>query len=103
MDFFTKIHIKNGHCLIIKAYLLSQRTLIIPCVPGKVTKERKLNYIEFFSHIYRSKKDFYPLTSLDIVCHEIGHAMTEWHGGDMEYDGEMGAMNEAYSDILGKS
>ena len=29
--------------------------------------------------------------------------MTEWHGGDMEYYGEMGAMNEAYSDILGKS
>ena len=36
------------------------------------------------------------------MCHEIGHAMTEWHGGDMEYYGEMGAMNEAYSDILGE-
>ena len=37
------------------------------------------------------------------MCHEIGHAMTEWHGGDMEYYREMGAMNEAYSDILGES
>ena len=42
------------------------------------------------------------MTSLDIVCHEIGHAITYWHGGAMEYQRQSGAMNEAYSDILGK-
>lgn len=41
------------------------------------------------------------MTSLDIVCHEIGHAITFWRGGSMEYWRESGAMNEAYSDILG--
>ena len=48
-----------------------------------------------------SKNIFYPLTSLDIVCHEIGHSITQWHGGNMEYQGQSGGMNEAYSDILG--
>ena len=36
------------------------------------------------------------------MCHEIGHGITDWHGGAMEYQGESGAINEAYSDILGK-
>lgn len=44
----------------------------------------------------------YPLTSLDVICHELGHAVTQWHGGDMEYNGEAGSINEAYSDILGE-
>ena len=35
------------------------------------------------------------------MCHEIGHGITDWHGGEMEYQGESGAINEAYSDILG--
>lgn len=43
------------------------------------------------------------MTSLDVVCHEIGHAITVWKGGDLEYDNESGGMNEAYSDILGKT
>lgn len=42
------------------------------------------------------------MTSLDVVCHEIGHAVTQWHGGNLEYWKQSGAMNEAYSDILGK-
>jgi len=49
------------------------------------------------------KDIFYPLTSLDIVCHEIGHAVTAWHGGNMEYHKQSGGMNEAYSDILGET
>lgn len=48
------------------------------------------------------KDEFYPLTALDVVCHEIAHAITEWHGGFMEYWLESGAMNEAYSDIVGR-
>ena len=43
----------------------------------------------------------YPLTSLDVICHELGHAVTAWHGGNMEYFGEAGSINEAYSDMLG--
>ncbi|XP_067931751.1 virulence metalloprotease-like isoform X1 [Watersipora subatra] len=49
------------------------------------------------------KSVFYPLTSLDIVCHEVGHAITSWHGGAMEYHKQSGGMNEAYSDILGET
>ena len=42
------------------------------------------------------------MTSLDIVCHEIGHSVTQWIGGNMEYLRQSGGINEAYSDILGK-
>ena len=49
---------------------------------------------------YRKSK-YYPLTSLDVVCHEIGHTVTKWHGGEMEYRNQPGAINEAYSDIVG--
>lgn len=52
---------------------------------------------------FRHDDGFYPLSSLDVICHEIGHAITDWHGGDMEYYDEMGGINEAYSDILGKT
>ena len=57
-----------------------------------------------FSCLSFYRKDaFYPLTSQDIVCHETGHAITWWKGGNMEYHKESGGMNEAYSDILGKA
>ena len=57
-----------------------------------------------FSGLSFYRKDaYYPLTSQDIVCHEIGHAITWWKGGNMEYHKESGGMNEAYSDILGKA
>ena len=49
-----------------------------------------------------SESYFYPLTALDVVCHEVGHAITQWHGGNMEYQYQSGGMNEAYSDVVGK-
>ncbi|XP_045165320.2 elastase-like [Mercenaria mercenaria] len=45
---------------------------------------------------------FYPLTSLDIVAHEIGHGVTEFNS-DLEYWGESGGINEAFSDIMGEA
>jgi Zn-dependent metalloprotease len=41
-----------------------------------------------------------PLTSLDIVAHEYGHAITQYTS-NLEYNGESGALNESYSDIMG--
>ncbi|WKS95224.1 M4 family metallopeptidase [Riemerella columbina] len=41
-----------------------------------------------------------PLVSLDIVGHEMTHGVTERSSG-LAYRGESGALNEAYSDILG--
>jgi len=41
-----------------------------------------------------------PLTSLDIVAHEYGHALTQ-HTSDLNYINESGALNESYSDIVG--
>ncbi|XP_067951641.1 elastase-like [Watersipora subatra] len=77
------------------------------------------SYLEFYVHYgyqteeasFRDKffifgdgnKNYYPMTALDIVCHEIGHGVTAWHGGNMEYLGESGALNEAYSDMLGET
>ncbi len=41
-----------------------------------------------------------PLTSLDVVAHEIGHGFCQYTAG-LEYENESGALNEALSDIWG--
>lgn len=41
-----------------------------------------------------------PLTSIDIIGHEITHAVTE-HTAGLIYSGESGALNESYSDCFG--
>ena len=43
---------------------------------------------------------FRPLTSMDVVAHEIGHAVCETTAG-LVYSNESGAMNEGFSDIWG--
>lgn len=45
---------------------------------------------------------FYPLTSLDIVGHEIAHGVTE-QGSGLVYEGESGGVDEAFSDIIGEA
>lgn len=41
-----------------------------------------------------------PLTSLDITGHEISHGLTQFTA-NLTYQNESGAMNEAFSDIMG--
>jgi Zn-dependent metalloprotease len=41
---------------------------------------------------------FYPLTSLDIIAHEIGHGVMQ-KSGKLTNTGESGALNEGFSDI----
>ena len=48
-----------------------------------------------------SDKLYFPLTVLDVVCHEIGHAITRWIGGNMNKGNQSGGINEAYADITG--
>ncbi|MBV6471938.1 MAG: hypothetical protein JPMHGGIA_00189 [Saprospiraceae bacterium] len=43
-----------------------------------------------------------PLTSLDVVAHEITHGLTQ-HTCGLEYLYESGALNEGFSDIIGKA
>lgn len=43
---------------------------------------------------------FTPLTSLDIVAHEIVHGVTQF-SANLIYQGESGALNESFSDIFG--
>ncbi len=43
-----------------------------------------------------------PFTYINIIGHEITHAVTEFSSG-LIYDGESGAMNESISDIIGMS
>ncbi|HVI57256.1 MAG TPA: pre-peptidase C-terminal domain-containing protein [Luteimonas sp.] len=45
---------------------------------------------------------FYPLVSLDVSAHEVSHGYTEQNSG-LEYDGQPGGMNEAFSDIAGEA
>lgn len=45
---------------------------------------------------------FYPLVSLDVTGHEISHGFTEQHS-NLEYSGQSGGMNEAFSDMAGEA
>ncbi|BBD79586.1 M4 family metallopeptidase [Aerosticca soli] len=45
---------------------------------------------------------FYPLVSLDVTSHEISHGYTE-QNSNLEYSGQSGGMNEAYSDMAGEA
>jgi Zn-dependent metalloprotease len=45
---------------------------------------------------------FYPLVSLDVTSHEISHGYTE-QNSNLDYTGQSGGMNEAYSDIAGEA
>ena len=45
---------------------------------------------------------FYPFVVLDITGHEISHGFTEQHSG-LEYFGQSGGMNEAFSDMAGEA
>ena len=45
---------------------------------------------------------FYPLTSINVVAHEISHGVTEMNSG-LLYFGESGGMNEAFSDMAGEA
>jgi hypothetical protein len=46
---------------------------------------------------------FYPLTSLDIVGHEIGHGVVEQGSFLLNNKAESAGVNEAFSDILGEA
>ncbi len=41
-----------------------------------------------------------PLTSVDIVAHELSHGLIE-RTANLQYQGESGALNESFADILG--
>jgi bacillolysin len=44
----------------------------------------------------------YTSGALDVVAHELSHGVTSYTS-DLEYHGESGALNEAFSDIIGTS
>lgn len=44
--------------------------------------------------------DYYPLTSMEIVGHEMTHGVVQFSAG-LVYAGESGALNESYADVVG--
>lgn len=44
----------------------------------------------------------YPLTSLDVMAHEVSHGVTEKNSG-LVYKGQSGGINEAFSDMAGET
>jgi|GEM_PF-1821653 len=46
-----------------------------------------------------SPDGFYPLTTLDVIAHEIGHGFTQTQGGYMAYHDQSGSLNESFSDM----
>lgn len=52
-------------------------------------------------HIGDGCGTFYPLSSIDVVAHEIAHGYTTYTSG-LVYSAESGGMNEAFSDMAGR-
>ncbi|MFJ1269242.1 M4 family metallopeptidase [Legionella lytica] len=46
-------------------------------------------------------RSLYPLTSLDVVAHEVSHGVTE-QNSNLNYQYQSGAINEAFSDMAGE-
>jgi hypothetical protein len=46
------------------------------------------------------EKSFYPLTSLDVVAHELSHGLVNGTA-NLEYSGHSGALNESFADVMG--
>lgn len=53
-------------------------------------------------HIGDGCGTFYPLSSIDVVAHEIAHGYTTYTSG-LVYSAESGGMNEAFSDMAGEA
>lgn len=49
-----------------------------------------------------NEKHFYPLVTYDVFAHEAAHAFTEHHSY-LEYENQPGAIDEAYSDLVGEA
>lgn len=49
-----------------------------------------------------SSVGYYPLTTIDVVAHELTHGVTD-KSSDLIYRNEPGALNESFSDIFGKA
>lgn len=47
-------------------------------------------------------RTFYPLVALDVVAHEVSHGFTE-QNANLQYYGQSGGMNEAFSDMAGET
>lgn len=71
----------------------------------------RVHYGEFYENAFWNGENttfgdggsfMYPLTSLDVVSHEVGHGVTE-QASNLEYRGEPGGINEAFSDIMGEA
>lgn len=56
-----------------------------------------INQLVYFGD---GSESMYPLTTLDVVAHEISHGVTQ-SLADLEYVDESGAINEAFSDMAG--
>ena len=51
-------------------------------------------------HIGDGCSTFHPLSSIDVVAHEVAHGFTTYTSG-LVYSSQSGGMNEAFSDMAG--
>ena len=79
--------------------------------PGDSVCGARIHYGEQFENAFwdgyfitfgDGNSTFYPLTSINVVAHEISHGITELTSG-LIYQGESGGINEAFSDMAGEA
>lgn len=53
-------------------------------------------------HLGDGKDQFYPLTSLGVIAHEVSHGFTSQHS-NLNYADQSGSMNESFSDMAAQA
>jgi Zn-dependent metalloprotease len=96
-DYFYKRHSRRG----LDDHNLAVRSIVHPLSPA--FQFANAAYDPFANTMIYGDGDseFAPFSSaLDVVAHELAHGVT-FHSWDGIYQGESGALNEAFSDIMG--
>lgn len=96
-DFYQSVLSRNsiddaGHELIGLVHMFD------PSTGGKMANAFWSGAYAFFGD--GNDTSMFPLTSIDVVGHEISHGLTQ-HTAGLEYMNESGALNESFSDIIG--
>ncbi len=97
-EYWNNVHLRNGY-----DNLGTVLNLVARAIPESYQSADNAfwRYSTNTAYFYDGETIFNPLTSLDIVGHEVGHGFSKSWGLDSGNGGETAALHEGFSDIWG--